>query len=83
MKSLLKLLLYIGFILIGIVQAYFFKNFVHASSVLSIAFLFFPFNINHWKQLQLWQKFISIFHALLLLVIFGLLMWSIFCVDIL
>ena len=72
MKTPFNRFLYIGFVLIGIFQAAFSKDFMQAASSFGIALAFDPFNTDQkWNDRPLWQKIVLIIHLSVLAGLFG------------
>ena len=54
--------LYIGFLLLGLFQAFFSKDYIQASASLGIGLAFDPFNQEQkWNDRPFWQKAVLIF----------------------
>lgn len=65
--------LYIGFLLLGLFQAFFSKDYMQAAASLGIALAFDPFNTEQkWNDRPSWQKTILIIHLVLVAAMFGL-----------
>jgi hypothetical protein len=72
MKTPINKFLYAGFLLLGIYQAIFTKDYVQAASSLGIGMAFDPFNPEQkWNDRPTWQKATLIIHLTLLAVMFG------------
>ena len=70
-KSINKFL-YIGFLLLGLFQALFSKDYIQAASSLGIGLAFDPFNPEQkWNDRPTWQKAILIIHLALVAAMFG------------
>ena len=64
--------LYIGFLLLGLFQAFFSKDYMQASASLGIGLAFDPFNQEQkWNDRPFWQKAVLIFHLALVAAMFG------------
>ena len=73
MKTPFKKWLYIGFLLLGLYQAIFGKDFIQAAASLGIGMAFDPFNPEQkWKERPKWQKVILIIHLALTAALLGL-----------
>ena len=65
--------LYIGFLLLGLFQAIFSKDYIQAASSLGIGLAFDPFDIEQkWNDRPTWQKAVLIIHLGLVAAMFGL-----------
>jgi hypothetical protein len=72
MKTSFNKFLYIGFILLGVFQALFSKDYMQAGSSIGIALAFDPFNQEQkWNDRPSWQKAVLIIHLVLVAVMFG------------
>ena len=70
-KSINKFL-YIGFLLLGLFQAFFSKDYMQAASSLGIGLAFDPFNLEQkWNDRPIWQKTVLIIHLALVAAMFG------------
>ena len=70
--SFLKFL-YIGFLLLGLFQAFFSKDYMQAAASLGIGLAFDPFNPEQkWNDRPTWQKAVLIIHLALVAAMFGL-----------
>jgi hypothetical protein len=64
--------LYIGFLLLGLFQAFFSKDYMQATASLGIALAFDPFNQEQkWNDRPIWQKAVLIIHLALVAAMFG------------
>jgi len=64
--------LYIGFLLLGLYQAIFSKDYVQAAASLGIGLAFDPFNPEQkWNDRPTWQKAVLIIHLALVAAMFG------------
>lgn len=64
--------LYIGFLVLGIYQAFFSKDLVQAAASMGIALAFDPFDQEKkWNERPIWQKGILIVHLALVAALFG------------
>ncbi len=72
MKTSFNKFLYIGFVVLGLFQALFSKDFLQAASSLGIALAFDPFNLEQkWNDRPKWQKAVLLFHLALAAAMFG------------
>ena len=72
MKTSFNKFLYIGFLLLGLFQAIFSKDYMQATSSLGIALAFDPFNMEQkWNERPKWQKAVLIIHLALVAALFG------------
>lgn len=72
MKTPFNKFLYIGFVLIGLFQALFSKDYMQAASSLGIALAFDPFDQEQkWNERPTWQKAVLIIHLGLVAAMFG------------
>ena len=70
-KSFNKIL-YIGFLLIGLFQAIFSKDYMQATASLGIGLAFDPFDTEQkWNDRPTWQKTVLIVHLALVAAMFG------------
>jgi hypothetical protein len=66
MKTPFNKFLYIGFLLLGLYQAFFSKDYMQAAASLGIGMAFDPFNTEQkWNDRPLWQKAVLIMHLAL------------------
>ena len=73
MKTSFNKFLYIGFLLLGLFQAFFSKDYMQAASSLGIGLAFDPFNLEQkWNDRPIWQKTVLIIHLALVAAMFGL-----------
>ena len=76
MKTSFNKFLYIGFLLLGLFQALFSKDYMQAAASLGIGLAFDPFNPEQkWSDRPTWQKMILIVN---LSIVFGLIFIEIF-----
>lgn len=72
MKTPFSKVLYIGFLLLGLYQAFFSKDYMQAAASLGIGMAFDPFNPEQkWNNRPMWQKTVLIVHLSLVAVMFG------------
>jgi hypothetical protein len=72
MKTPFNKFLYIGFLLLGLFQALFSKDYIQAASSLGIGLAFDPFDTEQkWNDRPTWQKAVMIIHLALVAVMFG------------
>ena len=72
MKSPFNKFLYIGFLLLGLFQAFFSKDYMQATASLGIALAFDPFNQEEkWNDRPTWQKAVLIVHLAFVAALFG------------
>ena len=72
MKTPFNKFLYIGFILLGLYQAIFSKDYIQAASSLVIVLAFDPFDTEQkWNDRPTWQKAVLIIHLALVAAMFG------------
>ena len=72
MKTSFNKFLYIGFVLVGIFQALFSKEYMQAVSSFGIALAFDPFDQEQkWNDRPTWQKTVLIVHLGLVAAVFG------------
>lgn len=72
MKTPFNKFLYIGFLLLGLFQAIYSKDYMQAASSLGIGLAFDPFNTEQkWNERPIWQKAILIIHLGLVAAMFG------------
>lgn len=66
MKTPFNRVLYVGFLLLGIFQAFFSKDYFQAAASLGIGMAFDPFNPEQkWTDRPIWQKATLIVHLVL------------------
>ena len=64
--------LYLGFLLLGIFQAFFTKDYMQAAASLGIALAFVPFNQEQkWNERPTWQKVVLFVHLAFVAAMFG------------
>jgi mannose/fructose/N-acetylgalactosamine-specific phosphotransferase system component IIC len=72
MNTKINKFLYIGFLLLGLFQAFFSKDYMQATASLGIALAFDPFNQEQkWNDRPTWQKAVLIIHLALVAAMFG------------
>lgn len=72
MKTPVNKFLYVGFLLLGIYQFTFTKDYLQAAASLGIGLAFDPFNQEQkWNDRPIWQKTILIIHLALIAAMFG------------
>ena len=72
MKTPFNKFLYIGFLLLGLFQAFFSKDYMQATASLGIALAFDPFNQEvKWNDRPTWQKAVLIIHLIVVAALFG------------
>jgi mannose/fructose/N-acetylgalactosamine-specific phosphotransferase system component IIC len=72
MKSPFNKFLYLGFLLLGLFQAFFSKDYMQATASLGIALAFDPFNQEEkWNDRPTWQKAVLILHLAAVAALFG------------
>lgn len=72
MNSPFSKFLYIGFLLLGLYQAIFSKDYVEAAASMGIGLAFDPFNPEQkWNNRPTWQKAVLIIHLSLVAAMFG------------
>jgi mannose/fructose/N-acetylgalactosamine-specific phosphotransferase system component IIC len=72
MKTPFNKFLYIGFLLLGLYQAIFSKDYMQATASLGIALAFDPFNAEqNWNERPKWQKAVLIIHLAIVATMFG------------
>jgi len=72
MKTPFNKVLYIGFLLLGMYQAFFSKDYMQAVASLGIGLAFDPFDPEQtWNDRPFWQKGILIIHLGLVAAMFG------------
>jgi mannose/fructose/N-acetylgalactosamine-specific phosphotransferase system component IIC len=72
MKTSFNKFLYVGFVLVGIFQALFSKEYMQAVSSFGIALAFDPFDQEQkWNDRPTWQKTVLIVHLALVAALFG------------
>lgn len=72
MNTKINKFLYIVFLLLGLFQAFFSKEYMQSSASLGIALVFDPFDQEQkWNDRPTWQKAILIIHIGLVTAMFG------------
>ncbi len=72
MKTPFNKFLYIVFLLLGVFQAFFSKDYMQATASLGIALAFDPFDQEQkWDKRPIWQKAVLIIHLGLVAAMFG------------
>jgi len=73
MKTPFNKFLYIGFLVLGIYQALYSKDYTQAAASLGIGLAFDPFNPEQkWNDRPSWQRAVLIIHLALVAAMFGL-----------
>ena len=73
MKTSFNKFLYIGFLLLGLYQAFYSKEYMQAAASFGIGLAFDPFNPEQkWNDRPNWQKGVLIIHLALTAAMFGL-----------
>ena len=73
MKTPFNKFLYFGFLLLGLYQALYSKNYMEAAASLGIGLAFDPFDTDQkWNDRPFWQKGMLILHLALVASMFGL-----------
>lgn len=76
MKSPFNRFLYIGFLLLGLYQAFFSKDYMQSAASLGIGMAFDPFNVEQkWNDRPTWQKAVLIIHLVFVAAMFGFGFW--------
>jgi hypothetical protein len=72
MKSPFNRVLYIGFLLLGVYQAIFSKDYMQAAASFGIGMAFDPFDPEQkWSDRPIWQKVVLFVHLGLVAAMFG------------
>jgi hypothetical protein len=72
MKTPFNKFLYSGFLLLGLFQAFFSKDYMQATASLGIALAFDPFDQEQkWNERPMWQKAVLIIHLGLVAAMLG------------
>jgi H+/Cl- antiporter ClcA len=72
MKTSFNKFLYIGFVLVGLFQALFSKDYMQAASSFGIALAFDPFDPEQkWNDRPTWQKAVLFVHLAIVAALFG------------
>jgi len=72
MRTPVNKILYISFLLLGIYQALFVRDYMQATASLGIGLAFDPFNVDQkWSDRPLWQKIVLIINLALVAAMFG------------
>lgn len=72
MKTPINKFLYVGFVLLGIFQAIFSKDYFQAAASLGIGMAFDPFDLEQkWNDRPIWQKVVLILHLAATAAMFG------------
>ena len=72
MKTPFNNFLYIGFMLLGLFQAFFSKDYMQVASSLGIGLAFDPFDTEQkWNERPTWQKVVLFAHLALVAAMFG------------
>ena len=73
MKTPFNKFLYVGFLVLGIYQALYSKDYMQAAASLGIGLAFDPFNPEQkWNDRPSWQRAVLIIHLALVAAMFGL-----------
>jgi hypothetical protein len=73
MKTPFNKYLYIGFLLLGIYQALFNKDYIQAAASFGIGLAFDPFDSSQsWNERPTWQKIVLYVHLAIVAAMFGL-----------
>ncbi len=73
MRTPFNKFLYIGFLILGLYQAIFSKDYMEAAASLGIGLAFDPFDTEQkWNDRPMWQKAVLIIHLALVAAMFGL-----------
>ena len=73
MKAPINKFLYVGFLLLGIYQSIFTKDYMQAASSFGISMAFDPFDTDQkWNHRPFWQKAVLVIHLALVAAMFGL-----------
>jgi len=71
MKTPINKFLYLGFLLLGIYQFIFTKDYLQAAASLGIGLAFDPFNPEQkWSDRPSWQKAVLIIHVIIVFTMF-------------
>lgn len=72
MKTPMNKFLYVGFLVLGIYQAFLLKDYVQAAASFGIGLAFDPFNVDQkWEDRPKWQKIVLIANLALVAAMFG------------
>jgi len=72
MKSPFSKYLYIGFLLLGLYQVFYSKDYMQSAASLGIGLAFDPFNPEQkWNDRPTWQKAVLIIHLAFVAAMFG------------
>jgi hypothetical protein len=72
MKTPFSKYLYIGFIVLGLYQAFSTKDYMQAAASMGIGLAFDPFNTEQkWNDRPTWQKAILLIHLAIVAALFG------------
>ncbi|MCF8429400.1 MAG: hypothetical protein K9G64_04640 [Bacteroidia bacterium] len=72
MKTPFSKYLYIGFIIMGLHQTFFTKDYMQAASYMGIGLAFDPFDVEQkWNERPTWQKVVLIVHLAIVAALFG------------
>jgi hypothetical protein len=76
MNSPFNRFVYIGFLLLGLYQAIFSKDYMQSAASLGIGLAFDPFNVEQkWNDRPTWQKAVLIIHLVFVAAMFGFGFW--------
>ena len=77
MSTTLNRFLYIGFLILGVFQVFWAKDYLQAATSFGIGLAFDPFDQQtKWTERPLWQKSILIVQLVIVLLLFGLGFWK-------
>ena len=72
MKNQINKVLYLGFVLLGLYQAFLSNDYLLAASSLGIGLAFDPFDpAQKWKDRPIWQKVVLAVHLAVVAAMFG------------
>ncbi|MFN5250082.1 MAG: hypothetical protein ACOVQJ_05080 [Bacteroidia bacterium] len=72
MKTPFNKFLYIGFLLLGLYQALWHKDYMQAAASMGIGLAFDPFNPDQkWTERPTWQKLVLVLNLVIVAVMFG------------
>ena len=71
-NSFINKFLYVGFLLLGLYQAFFSKDYMQSAASLGIGMAFDPFNTEQkWNDRPIWQRAVLIIHLAFVAAMFG------------
>ncbi len=77
MNNSINRFLYIGFLILGVFQVFWAKDYLQAATSFGIGLAFDPFDQQtKWTERPLWQKSILIVQLIIVLLLFGLGFWK-------